>query len=69
MLALKAYKCDLCLKFCDDIHGVNLPPVIIDDQIIRSVWDLCPACFDKLKDWVADMADDPYDIAPVGESG
>jgi len=55
---MEAFKCDLCLKYCDECYRVHLPPVrsYKDLQGDRRVTQICEECWDKLVEWTQENA-------------
>jgi len=55
---MRAYKCDLCLKYCDYTYVVDLPNVESDEKNSesRQVKEICEECCDKLDQWTQQNA-------------
>ena len=52
---VKAYKCDLCLKYTDSIVSVSLPR-FNDGREKYYINEICNECYKKLQDWVQENA-------------
>ena len=51
---MKAYICDLCLKYCDDVYSyVDL----LFKPESREIKELCESCFMKLNKWIDENAE------------
>ena len=54
---MTAYKCDLCLYYCDDCYSINLPSASTKSGY-REIQDICEVCCDKLEKWVNEIVRD-----------
>lgn len=55
---MRAYKCDVCGKYCEDCHNVYGSILIQakknDSKKMKNVNELCDNCFEDLKKYVQD---------------
>ena len=49
---MKAYKCDMCLKYCDEVFPYVDLVLIKHNGQKRKINQLCDRCWKKLIDWV-----------------
>ena len=48
---MKAYKCDLCLEYCDDVYQIELPRYR-NFHDAYPINEICDDCVSKLEAWI-----------------
>ncbi len=60
---MKAYKCDICDKYCDDVltvHGISQPGSHRKYSSLENTSaDCCEACYDEIMEKIAGMMSRP----------
>lgn len=60
---MKAYKCDVCKEYCDDVftvEGLSEPITHVVGRFEKACingLDCCPDCYDKICGFVCDLMD------------
>ena|GEM_PF-5537786 len=49
---MQAYKCDLCLKYCDSVYSVDLPYFLPKKEGKCRIAEMCESCKIKLGVWI-----------------
>ena len=56
---MKAYKCDICQHYCDDVltvHGISKPDTHKNyERLNGQSADCCGVCYDKIMERIAEM--------------
>ena len=67
---MKAYKCDICKKYCNDVYKVDelSEPKShkYSDRFTKDGLECCPVCYDKICSFVTDLIDSHSDSLTKG---